>query len=409
MGFTGKSDVMDLKIKTKLSFAAPRLYILGMCFLIIVPYLYPQSYFPYTKVLSIPEHLLAVSAIILFVLIAYSSSWAIKPRKMEKLNGVEIVIPKLLFQLSVFVVAISLVINVLIVVNAILSFEGNFYSAKNSIDDFKGINIISQFYLFFIPIVLYHSVKKGLKRGKQVVIFLGGVLLVRAGLMGERVAFLEYFIPVIVTLAYINQTKISYFKVLKYFLIFLAFFVVLELTRQFYVQYVIRGDGDVTVGFAFSWALERFFAYYADTQNKLYFAIENHLSYSTTHYLYPLKRVAYRIFDYQSTAESIYYGKYHWRDFTNPGGFSMFYTDFGFFGVIPLFLLIFSFFRFWNVLISKQAIYALAIYPNLVIVILEMPRFVFFYQTRYVYPLLVFGFVYLFSYLMIGRFSRKRS
>jgi hypothetical protein len=375
----------------RIQLASPALYVTAMLFLVCLPYLYPQQHFPYQQVLSRGEHLTVVGAYLVLVFGAYllASFPSLKIRQWKTLPA--LTIPSPILKISKVVIIASLVMNVLIILVAVSAFDGNFHSSKDSLEKFGGINIISQFYLFFMPAYVYGCY---MRNGKipRLIIFLGIVLLLRSFLMAERLAFLEFLVPLIVTLSLIRNVYVSVARLGKYFLYLLAFFMGLELTRQFYLQYIVRGEGDVDPWFAISWAAERFFAYYADTQNKFYYLVAQKQAFTSLHILEPFYRVINRIAGTTIEKPIYEYGDFRWVDFTNYGGSAMLYTDLGWFAPILFVVFVAFFLILWKRLHQKSYL-ALCLYPNFVVAIVEFPRFIMPYQTRFALPLLFFFLV----------------
>lgn len=400
-----------MRVPLKLNFANPALFASGFVFLFFVPFLYPSYHFPYLKVVSPFVHFLVTVFIILLI---SGASQLSKIRIFHKNKGISPNVTPQFFVFSRLVILLSILMNVLIIANAIKAYDGNIETAKDSIGDFGGINIISQLYLLFLPPFIYYGVRAEGKY-KLTLFLLGVVLLVRAGLMAERLAFLEFLIPTFITYIIASEKKLIFTKILKYFLMLLGFFMILELTRQFYNQYIVSGNS-VDVWFAFTWTLERFFAYYADTANKFYFSVANDLGFSTYHYLTPFVRILNRITSVDFEYHNVNYGAYQWKDFTNPGGLTMLFTDYGWLSLVVFTLIFFVFFKSFRS-INKGSLFALCLYPNLVTAILELPRFVTLYETRFFVPLVFFVVSYLiYKYLVssypirnIGRLQIKNS
>lgn len=391
-----------MKLPIRINFANPILYAIGFIFLFFVPYLYPSFHFPYQKVFSPILHLVISIFLLILVITSYKLS---KIRLTRKRSLKEIEVPEQLYSICKAGILIALIMNTLIVLNALDAYNGDIAIAKKSIEEFGGINIISQTYMFFLPPFVYHAYKKG-RKYKLVLISLGFILLIRSILMAERVAFLEFLIPVFITYFLATERKLLVTKILKYFSMLLLFFMILELSRQFYSQY-LAGGGTVDTWFAFSWTLERFFAYYADTTNKFYYSLVHDLAFTTQNYLYPVERILSRISSFQVESFEVNYGKFKWKDFTNPGGLTQLYTDFGYLSIIA-FLCLFAFFFKSFRSIQKGSIFALAIYPNLVTVILELPRFVGVYNTRFFVPFVLFTGTYILYRILLLYFPKEQ-
>lgn len=390
-----------MKIPIKINFENPILYALGFIFFFSIPYLYPSFHFKYTKIFSPGTHILICSFIVILVALSYYAS---KVNIFPNRSHSRLQVPQQFYKVCKIGLYIAFFMNVLIVLNALQAYQGNILSTKKSLEEFGGINIVSQVYMFFLPPFIYYAYNHK-KRHKLALFFLGTILLIRSILMAERVAFLEFLVPVFVTYFIATEKKVFITKILKYFSLLLLFFMVLELSRQFYNQYLERG-GSVEVGFALSWALERFFAYYADTTNKFYFALTHDLEFSSQHYLNPFERIISRISTIEIQSSTIDFGEHRWKDFTNPGGLTMLYTDFGYFAVLAFTLTFTIFFKSFRS-IKEGSLFALCIYPNLVTVILELPRFVNFYNTRFFVPFILFLFVYTTYKYLILQFPKE--
>lgn len=395
-----------MKIALKINFSSPWLFVLGFFFLYFFPYLYPSFHFPYTKVFPWYVHLAVSLFFSILILIAFKLS---KIKILSKPNFDLPSVSSQFYFLSKVGIYVALLMNIFIIINGLLSFQGNILSVKDSLENFGGLNILSQIYLFFLPPFIYYGIINK-TRYKNTLFLLGFLLLIRSVIMSERMAFMEFLVPVFVTYFLVTQRRLYFTKLLKYFFIFLILFMAMELTRQFYNQYIAQG-ASVDVWFAISWTLERFFAYYADTTNKFYYSLTHDLGFTSQHYLTPFTRIIDRITSTDlnaiATVSEVDYGEYRWKDFTNPGGPTMLFTDFGYFSVFIFILLFFAFFKSYK-LIWNGSLYALCFYPNLVTVVLELPRFVNFYNTRFFVPLVFFSLVFLsYKYLSI-RFPLKK-
>lgn len=385
-----------MKLKIRHLISSPFIATAAYLFFVYVPYLYPTFHFPFEKVYGFWEHTLV--CLVLFTLILVARVLAHYPHlKLPKFESSKIVVPKVSkawFYIATLFLLASLFMNVLMDINAMSSYTGNLSSSKKSLEDFGGINIISQLCLFFVvPYLIY--IEQNKRRWGY--LFLGLLLLsvmVRSYFMAERLAALELLIPIVITFVTIKGTKVLLTKLLKYFFILLGFFVLFELTRQFRNQYK---DEAVDLGFKVSWTVERFFDYYGDTQNKFYYALENDMSFTSTSYLDWGGRILKRVgLDVTKQTDKIDYGEYVWKDFTNKGGLAMIYTDFGLLMGIGFFVCYFtSFFVLWFKL-KKGSLYAWSIYPFFFVWIIELARYNPIFLTRFLVPFMVFNAMYLF-------------
>ena len=384
-----------MKLKVKYLLSSPFIAISAYIFLIYIPYLYPVFHFPFKKVYGFWAHTLLCIVIVLLIFIArvFSQYPNLRLRKFET---PPIFIPKVSrkwFYIALFFLLISLLMNTLIGINGYLSYDGNIHTSKRSLEDFGGINILSQLSLFFVVPYLIYIYQNKFRWAWGILILLIVVIAIRSYYMAERLALLEFLIPLFITYLTLKGTKVSVVKLVKYFLILLSFFMFLELTRQFKNQYE---DESVDLGFKVSWTLERFFAYYGDTQNKFYFVIDNGLSFTTINYLSSSERILSRLgLDLPSQVDNINYGEYVWKDFTNQGGLKIAYTDFG---LILGSIFFISFFMVFFVLwfrLKKGSLYAWSVYPFFFIWIVEFTRYNAIFLTRYVIPFVFFSSIYI--------------
>lgn len=386
-----------MKLKVRFLLSSPFIAISAYVFLIYIPYLYPTFHFPFEKVYGFWTHTLACFIIVLLILIArmFSNYPSLKIKKFETPPMIIPIISKKWYYIAGFFLLLSLLMNVLVISNGFFSYDGNIHSSKKSVEDFGGINILTQMNLFFfVPYTIYITQNKK-KSGWILLTLLVFAVLLRSFLLAERLALLEFLLPLLIVVLTIKRVKVPIKKLVKYFLILLSFFMILELTRQFKNQY---GERDLDVGFKISWTLERFFDYYGDTQNKFYFAVDHNLAYTTVGYLNWGERVLSRLgIDFSGNHKKIDYGDFVWRDFTNPGGLGNIYTDFGLIIGGVLFITFYLiFFTLWFKL-KKGNLYAWSVYPFFFIWIIEFARYSPLYLTRFIVPFLVFTLIYVFT------------
>lgn len=384
-----------MKIQLKYLISSPLIAILGLVFLWYVPYLYPAHFFPFVKVYGFWAHNLICFCLLIIILFSriLSSLPSLKLKKFESGSiNVPIISKKWLVISKTFVYA-AFLMNLILVIHAYNSYTGNILDSKNSLKDFGGVNIISQFYLFFIIPYIIYSFQNKIKWNIFFLFLFVAVLFLRAWLYAERLALLEFVLPIILIFITIKNKKVPLIKLFKYFAIFLSVFILFELTRQISQQY---GDKNIDIWFKLRWTLERFFNYYGDTQNKFYFVFENNHSFETTNYLDWAGRIFGRLIGFSPNSEvNIDFGKYHWRDYTNFGGLSYTYTDFGLIlGMIFLISFFGFFFKLWFKL-KEGSLYAWSVYPMYFIWIVEFPRYSGVFLNRFVVPFIIFNVVYL--------------
>lgn len=381
-------------MKVKYLISSPMVAILGLLFLWYVPYLYPSHFFPFKKVYGIWGHTLFCSILLLIIGVSRMLSGfpGIALQKFETKPITPPKISKTWYTISKVFIYSATILNILIAVNAYMSYNGNIHASKASLEDFGGINIISQFYLFFIVPYLLYTFQNNLKWNKVFLWVFMAIIFCRSIFLAERLAILEFVLPIILIYVTVKNKKVMLTKFGKYFIVLMLFFILLELTRQFSNQY---GDKNVDIWFKLQWTLERFFNYYGDTQNKFYFVFHNDLSFETTYYLEWADRILGRITGIEAqTSTGIDFGEYRWRDYTNFGGLSYTYTDFGLIlGVLFLLAFFTFFFRLWFKL-KKGSVYAWSIYPMYFIWVVEFARYNGVFLNRFIVAFILFNLVY---------------
>lgn len=366
-----------------------------------LPYLYPQFHFMFKKNFDFFEHVFFCAFIYIIGSLAINAGKktgnSVNHRLFSNLSKPTV----FLYKVSKTMIYISCIANCLIAFFVYFgsglstSADLDLIQAKNQKHSFSGFTFLSQLYLFFIPYFISFSILSK-KPWKPYIFIIIICVLLRAYFYTERLALIELFVFLLVTLEYLMVIKITYKKILISALIFLLFFIGGELTRQFYSQYVLESyNKKIDWNFALSWSLERYAAYYADTTNKVYLVIENELFFLTQYYFGPFEQVLskfikieqnnrFNLQNYGLLKQSIY------QDFTNVNGLATLLLDFGYLGLIGYFILFYFFGLMYSIYIKGKDLVVLSIYPAFVIMGLEFGRIMYFYDTRILIPFLIF-------------------
>ena len=392
------SNKVGISISTNRKFTAKNIFLVYVL-LFSLPYLVPEQFFLYKKVFSFPVHI-AIS-IILFVVgwSAISLGGTIGQSIHLKFSQKVIKSSKFLYQSSRLFITISTIANFVLALYIYKVGVGsqddlNLLDTKSAAaEQFGGFTFFTQLYLFFLPFYIKYSVENKLS-WKWKVLLLGVSLLVRSFFYGERVAIMEYTVFTIVTLEYLSIIKISYKKIMLFMSVFIVFFIGAELSRQFYVQYVLT-NSDIDTGFALQWAIERYAAYYSDTTNKFYLVLQDGLFFNTSFYLHFFGQI-FSKFGIQVSSGDFNlqaYGVSHdyvFNDFNNSGGITMFFLDFGYWAIL-LFVFIFLLFgMIHKFYVKRQGVFSLCVYPSFALMVLDFPRVFYFYDTRILIPFMFF-------------------
>ena len=385
----------------------------GFLALTILPYFVPLEYMAIVKVYGPGTHLF-ISAVLAGLLLSAYALYAglFQPRLAPMPLRADDDLPNLMFTAMRAMMLLGLLANLAIVLYALKDLPGGVFAMKRALADFEGVNILSQSYLFALGPFLYLAVGLG-KPWKRILLLLAAVLFVRGFIMAERLALLEFAIPALVVLSLLRLVIIRLTHIVMIGLGVPALFVLGEIFRSFYAKFVREGGwNQLELGFILQWNLERLALYYIDTLNKFYFQLKYQYFHITEFYaegtLKMLSRLglAERPLDtvLDPLVSSFNYGA---EEMTNPGGLAVLLSDFGWVGlaVFAVFVLI-LFATHWLAL--RGGIVALGLYPILYLTMLEMPRFVYLYLSRALFPFLLFlGVVLLVS--LVSRRTPSRA
>ncbi len=373
----------------------PLYAVAGFLVLTILPYFVPLEYMAIIKVYGPGMHLF-ISAILAGVLLTAYALYAglFQPRLAPMSLRADDDFPNMMYTATRGMIILAILANVAIVGWALRELPGGVFAMKRALADFEGVNILSQSYLFALGPFLYLAV--GLKRPwKLLLALLGGLLFVRGFIMAERLALLEFAIPALVVLSLLRLVIIRLTHLIMIGLGVPALFVLGEIFRSFYAKFVREsGWNQLELGFILQWNLERLALYYVDTLNKFYFQMKYQFFHITQFYAEGTLKMLSRLGLAERPTDTVLdplvsafsYGA---EEMTNPGGLAVMLSDFGWAGLVVfgVFVLV-LFAAHWRAL--RGGMIALACYPILFLTMLEMPRFVYLYLSRALFPFLLF-------------------
>lgn len=373
--------------------------------LTLLPYLVPLEYMELIKVAGPGEHVLfcAVLGGVLFGLYALYAALA-EPRfdpRPERLGQGQM---EAMHKAMTALMWTGLIANVAILAYTVPHFTGTIFSIKRSLQDLAGVNILSQTYLFAIGPFIYLSLALG-RPYRKLLVWLAVVLTLRAFLMAERLAFLEFAVPVLVCLSLLRELFVPVGRLVLIALGVPTLFVVMEIFRSFYSKFVeSSGWAHLDLGFILQWNLERLALYYADVTNKFYFTLYNEYFHFTEYWIQGVLRMGSRLglAEYEGRNELLaVIGQFDAgnEEMTNPSGLATLLSDFGWWGLlVGLLIVAVLFVTHWRA--TRGHLISLAFYPVLFLTLVEMPRFVYLYNSRALFPLAAFFAAYLAVSLM---------
>lgn len=374
--------------------------IAGFLLLTILPYLVPLEYMAIIKVYGVGAHVLVSMAIAALLLTAYAVyAGLFQPRLAPMPLRRDEDFPNLMYNATRAMILLALFANIAIVGWAFRKFPDGVFAMKMALADFEGVNILSQSYLFALGPFLYLAI--GLNRPwKRLLTILGVVLFVRGMAMGERLALLEFAIPLIVMLSLLRVVTIRLTHLIMMGFGIPALFVLGEIFRSFYRKFVEEsGWSQLELSFILQWNLERLALYYTDTQNKFYFQMKYQFFNITEFYAEGVRKIASRFGlverpDMKALGSLVSSFDYGNEEMTNPGGLAILLSDFGWYGLglFAVFILVLFAFH-WRAV--RGGMLALACYPILFLTLLEMPRFIYLYLSRALFPLVLFLCVFM--------------
>jgi len=350
-----------------------------ICFLLMaLPYcLYQDSIlFPLIRTISIPSHLffcifyfvLIFSALRFGGIFAQSFLWRQQRRSPGSDDGG--IVYFILFSL----VLLSIVTHVYQVLVAGAGYaSGGFVGAREEFSA-AGIGILLRLNLIALPGLCFLEPK--VSRLKKLFIVVGVLTVMRAFLMSERMALLEYALIVFVALrirGVVPKNKVVFGSLF----VMAIFFSLIQLLRFLFQSAIDRNLAET----GSEGVLNLFMIYYADTINKFYQLFFFDIEYPYTTWSAFFRALSYgkdSLREYRFFEEIAYINPYWIGALNNPGGLAQDYSDFGLFGALLSVFIKFSFAAF----IFKVGVRSLYLSPLVVILligIVEFPRFNYLY------------------------------
>src|SRR5262249_49143862 len=120
---------------------------------------------------------------------------------------------ELLYWLCRAVVYWAILANLVTIFIGLRYYNGSVYSAKESIKEGGGVFILAQLHLFFMVPYIYLARKRGTP-WRNTIFMLGCLLFARSVLMGERLAFLEFALPLVVVLSMLMIIRVTWTRLL---------------------------------------------------------------------------------------------------------------------------------------------------------------------------------------------------
>jgi len=386
-------------------------YALGAFLLLtLVPYLVPLEYMELIKIASPGRHLLICLLLGGSLFAAYSLyAFLFQPRLDLRTDLIQTGTMETLHRFCTILIWTGIIANLGLLLWCIPHYRGTIFSMKAALADLEGVNILSQSYLFALGPYIYLSIMLG-RSYRKTMVWLAVLLTLRALLLAERLAILEFAVPVLVVLSLLGQITVPLSRVFLIGAAVPTLFVVGEIFRSFYAKFVQEsGWSHLDLGFILQWNLERLALYYADVTNKFYFLLQEQYFYMTDFYLQGVLRIGSRLgLTERPSSDDLWILIDQFdvsnEEMTNPGGLAVLLSDFGWWGWGVLALLVFLFFLLhWRAV--RGHILALALYPVFFLTIVELPRFVYLYSSRSLTPLLLFLMAYAAALLLAGHGS----
>ncbi len=285
--------------------------------------------------------------------------------------------------------------NLYLLVNVLPRIGGGVFSMKSVVAEGEGLFILTQLHIWFLgPYVAI-----GLLRGERIVrtlALLGLLVLMRAVLVGERLALLEFLLPLMVVLTLMGRIRIGWGRLFAIVGFVPVFFLSTEIFRSFWSKFADTGGGlsQFSLDFIIAWNLERFFSYYVDVTNKLYLTLTEQFFWQTSFWSVGMSRMLYRFGLSELPDESILFDTLERfgvrsQELTNPGGLQTFMSDFGWWGVAAyLGLVVLLLVAHRSARLGAPMAYGL--YPVLWFTFADLVRLNYLYESRAIFPLILF-------------------
>jgi hypothetical protein len=374
--------------------ADPGFPLAAVVLLTTLPYLWPMEYSGVVKYWDTPSHLafcvgfaIVQLAVWAFYRMLFPTPWYV-PDPAGRYEAV-------LFGFCRLAIWGAIGANLYLLANVLPRIGGGVFAMKSVVAEGEGLFIFTQLHVWFLgPYVAI-----GVLRGERIVrtlALLGLLVLMRAVLVGERLALLEFLLPMMVVLTLMGRIRIGWGRLFAIVGFVPVFFLSTEIFRSFWSKFADTGGGlsQLSLDFIIAWNLERFFSYYVDVTNKLYLTLTEQFFWQTSFWSVGVSRMLYRFGLAEFPDESILFETLERfgvrsRELTNPGGLQTFMSDFGWWGVVAyLGLVVVLLVAHRSARLGAPMAYGL--YPVLWFTFADLVRLNYLYESRAIFPLILF-------------------
>jgi hypothetical protein len=370
----------------------------------VFPYFYQTFFIDVQKYWSLDQHLAFATAFAVVNLSLYGFYAGYLRALKSNLKPISYTqdFADLLLLASRCAVWIAMLTNFAVVAYVIPRYSGNIFSLKEAFGQLGGVNILTQLHLCFLGPYIGISVRRG-SPWKLVVILLCISLIARSLLLSERMALMELAVPLVVILCLYRVVRVTWSHIALMLLAVPTFFIGAELMRSFYSKFVAAGGwGAIDPWFAIGWNLDRLFIYYIDVINKFYYVLDENLSGTSDFWFRGIGSIASNFgLTEDPTAreftvlELILDGTgVRTPEMTNFGGFTQLFSDFGWWGFLAYIGLVILFFA-THANAVRGSMLCVGLYPVLFLNFTDMARRIILFESRAIFPLVIFVVIYL--------------
>jgi len=372
----------------------PGFPLLAVVVLTAGPYLYPMVYSGVVKFQTLGGHLgfVALLALLHLTLYALYRMFVPMPRRLPVADDR---FANLFFPVCRFFVYAAIAANLALVAIAVSRLGDGFWARKAIVAEGGGVFIFTQLHVWFVGAYAALGRMRGAPIARPLAALVALVFL-RAVLVGERIALLELAIPLLVVFSLLGDIRIGWARLTAIVLSVPLFFLATEAFRSFYSKFVDTASGwnDVSFAFLLQWNLERFFSYYVDVANKLYLKLEEGTFGLTDYWRKGMDQILARFGLAEFPEEDLIFQMLErqgvWAvELTNPGGLQQIASDFGPWGVLVysglIGLLLLS-----HAAARRGSVFAFGAFPVLYVAFADLVRLVYVYETRALFPFVLF-------------------
>jgi hypothetical protein len=375
----------------------------------IVPYFYPTYYVQVRKYWSLEEHLMfsTIFAVVNLSMYGIYSSYLRVLKSCLRPLQYKVDFADLLLLASRGAVWIATLANFGVVLYVIPHYSGDLNSLKAAFGELGGVNILTQLHLCFLGPYIGISVRRKVP-WRLVVALLSVSLVARAFLLSERIALMELAVPLLVVLCLYRCIHVRWWQLALMVLAVPVFFISAELLRSFYSKFVAAGGWEaVDPWFAIGWNLERLFIYYIDVINKFYFVLDTNQQGTSDFWFRGIGSIASNFGLAEDPTKREFIPLELMLDgtgvrtpeMTNYGGFTQLLSDFGWWGLVVYLGLVTGLFA-THAGAVRGSMLCIGLYPLLFLNFTDMARRIILYESRAIFPLIIFMVAYFGIHLM---------